>query len=161
MAHNAEGPTLTKKIHEICSDTSFTQQILSTLPTDARFIIPSIRWCRNTYISFYCTFILSLYLHSLSYLPLSPPPSLFIFLTLLKMKKTISSYVRKFRSDRVRSHIWLRPPHIWLNICAFPHIWLCILSHLNFLIYAENFLSFLTVHHLYLTPFRSKGKIFA
>ncbi len=49
-----------------------------------------------------------------------------------------------------------RPPHTWLNICAFPHIlgspsnphiWLCNCSILNFPIYEENFIFFfITVH---------------
>ncbi len=32
-------------------------------------------------------------------------------------KKFFPSYIRKFKRDRLQS-----PPHIWLNICAFPQI---------------------------------------
>ncbi len=41
---------------------------------------------------------------------------------LIKKKIKFSSYVRKFRMKQLQSHIWLTPPHIWGNICAFPHI---------------------------------------
>ncbi len=40
-------------------------------------------------------------------------------LSLIKKKRKLSSYIRKFRRDRVQSHIWLTAPHIWLNICNF------------------------------------------
>ncbi len=44
---------------------------------------------------------------------------------------------KEIQRDRVQSHIW------W-NICAFTHIlgWLCTRSHLNFLIYENNFVIF-------------------
>jgi hypothetical protein len=38
---------------------------------------------------------------------------------LLLIKKIFSSYIRKFRRDRLKRHIYIydsRPPHIWLNI---------------------------------------------
>ncbi len=41
--------------------------------------------------------------------------------TLIKKKAKFSSYIGK--SGSKRSYMYdLRPPHIWLNICAFPHI---------------------------------------
>ncbi len=161
MARYAEGYHLTKKIQEICSDPSSTQQILmSALPTDARFIIPSIHWCRNTYISFNYTFIyLSISLPQLSP-PISASLSLFIFLTLIKKKKTFSSYARKFRRDRVRSHRWLTASSYmtkYLRIFSymtlhpipseFPYVW----GKFSFLFNSAPSLSL----------FRSKGKIFA
>ncbi len=38
--------------------------------------------------------------------------------TLIKKKTKFSSHIRKDRKERLQS----QPPHIWLNICAFPHI---------------------------------------
>ncbi len=63
-------------------------------------------------------------------------------------------HIRKFRRERVAKSYMTNSLLIciWLNICAFPHIlealphfWLCNRSHLNFLIFEENFLSFLSV----------------
>ncbi len=43
--------------------------------------------------------------------------------TLIKKKRKFSLYKRKFSRSSCKVIYDLRPPHIWLNICAFPHIW--------------------------------------
>ncbi len=50
--------------------------------------------------------------------------SVTLLCTLIKKKIKFSSYIRKFRRDRLQSHIWLKRSHhhIWLNIYAFTHI---------------------------------------
>ncbi len=40
----------------------------------------------------------------------------------MKKKIKFSSYIRKFRRERLHRHICLTPPQILLNSCAFPHI---------------------------------------
>jgi hypothetical protein len=41
--------------------------------------------------------------------------------TPIKKKIKFSSYIRKFSMyQQLQLHIW--PPHIWINICAFPQI---------------------------------------
>ncbi len=40
----------------------------------------------------------------------------------VKKEKKISSYIRKFRRDRVQSHIWLIAPIIWLLFAHLIHI---------------------------------------
>ncbi len=69
-----------------------------------------------------------------------------------KKKRKLSSYVRKFRRDRLQSHI-----HEWLTASSYIVKYLCISSyirkpllicnrsHLNFLICEENFLFFFIV----------------
>ncbi len=51
--------------------------------------------------------------------------------TLIKKKTKYSSYIRKFKRDRVQGHIWGRAPNIWGNAQIFSpymrrscHIWL-------------------------------------
>jgi hypothetical protein len=39
-----------------------------------------------------------------------------------KRKQNFPHIIRKFRRDRLKVIYDKRPPHIWLNICAFPHI---------------------------------------
>ncbi len=72
--------------------------------------------------------------------------------TLIKKKVKLSSYMRKFRWDRLQSHIWgrLLIPTVYeemrkyLTIYeeAVSHIWLCTRSLPNFLIHAESFIFF-------------------
>ncbi len=69
--------------------------------------------------------------------------------TLIKKKTKLSSSIRKFRWDRVESHIWGRASYIMRKCANFPHIWGGRKSYmtlhpvpLNFLIYEENFLFF-------------------
>ncbi len=53
---------------------------------------------------------------------LNPMPELILSppVTLTKKKIKFSSYIRKFRKHGCKAKDW-RPPHIWVNICAFPH----------------------------------------
>ena len=54
------------------------------------------------------------------------------YISQIKNKIKFSSYMRKFRRDRVK----------YLRIFSYiriPHKWLCTWSHLNFLVYEENF----------------------
>jgi hypothetical protein len=80
--------------------------------------------------------------------PLSP--------TLIKKKIKFSSYIRKFIGIGCKVIYDERPPHIWLNICAFPRIlgspssymtWHPIHSEFPY-ICEENLISFLSVHPL-------------
>ncbi len=59
----------------------------------------------------------------------------FVKRTLLKRKRKFSKNVRKFRRDRVQSHIWG-------NEQIFRHIWLCALLLLHFLIYEKKCIFF-------------------
>ncbi len=45
-----------------------------------------------------------------------------------------------------KKKIFVAFPHILGTPSGLPHIWLCTQSHLNFLIYEENFVFFLSVH---------------
>ncbi len=73
-------------------------------------------------------------------------------LTLIKKKINFSSYIRKFRRDSLQTHIWLRfisliiYGYIFAHFLTYqetlPHLWLFTWSHLNFLIYDENFVFF-------------------
>jgi hypothetical protein len=72
--------------------------------------------------------------------------------TLIKNQTKFSSYLRKFRWERLQSHIEeLRKgfliyeemqKHLTVYEEAVSHIWLCNRSVLNFLIYEENWFSF-------------------
>ncbi len=58
--------------------------------------------------------------------------------TLIKKKIQFSSYTRKFRWDRLRSHIWLTASlymvkYLRIFSLALPHLRLCNWSYLNFL----------------------------
>ncbi len=87
-------------------------------------------------------------------LPLSPPPSLFIFLTLLKKRNIFILCKEIQKGSGAKSYM---TKYLRISMYDFAHT----RSLLNFLIYEENCLSFLTVRYLYLPPFRSKAKIFA
>ncbi len=70
-------------------------------------------------------------------------------LSLIKKKRKLSSYIRKFRRDRVQSHKLLTAFSYMVKYLQFPHILGSPSSymtlhrfHLNFLIYEENFVFF-------------------
>ncbi len=65
-----------------------------------------------------------------------------------KKEKKISSFIRKFRRDRLQRHIWLKATSYMVKyLCIFhilgsPSPWLCNRSHLNSFIYEANFVIF-------------------
>ncbi len=83
---------------------------------------------------------------------------------LIKKKIEFSSYIRKFRKERLQSHIWGRASYsnIWGNMRkylvifeeAVGHICLCNRSRLNSLIYEENWIFFF----LSVSPIRTEKK---
>ncbi len=83
--------------------------------------------------------------------PPPPPtlPSLPATVALIKKKIKFSSSTRKFRVEQSQSHIWgranLMRKHFPIYEEAVSHIWLCNCSILNFLIYEENLIFFLSV----------------
>jgi hypothetical protein len=71
--------------------------------------------------------------------------------TLIKKKFKFSLNIKKFRVEKLQSHIWGRLPNtVYEGMCkyfpiyeeAVSHIWLCNCSTLNFLIYEENIIFF-------------------
>jgi hypothetical protein len=76
--------------------------------------------------------------------------------SVIKKKMKFSSYIRKFRWERLQSHIWGRGlPNIWGNEQisnhtymrkTYSHIWLGNCFLLNFLIYEKDFIYFLSLY---------------
>ncbi len=71
---------------------------------------------------------------------------------LIKKKIKFSSYIRKFRMGQLQNDIWKTASSYmgkYLRISSYIRkpflMWLCNCSTLNFLIYEENFISFLSV----------------
>ncbi len=87
------------------------------------------------------------------YRVIHPWCSLFLILfgiAMMKKKTKFSTYIRKSRRERLQSHIWLTASWYMTKILRISHILLCNRSHLNFLIFGENFISFLSLWDLYI-----------